>query len=85
MSAHATLPITRRFADVRRTDRCVPVGRTGNLGRLRTFREGHRAVGPQPRFLGEGAEVARDGQARPSRLGTEVFGGERFRGTEYVC
>ena len=40
-------------------------GRRENSGRLYPFREGHRAVGTELRSLKEGAEGARDGQARP--------------------
>jgi len=62
MSAHATLPIERRFADVRRTGRGVQTaGRRENPERLHPLRERHCAAGTELRFLEEGAEDARDG------------------------
>lgn len=67
MSAHATFPIGRRFADVRSTPRRVPVlGRRGNSGRLHPFGEGYSAVGTELGSREEGAEGARDEYSRPS-------------------
>ena len=59
MSAHATLPIERHFADVRRTGRRVPVAGGRNPGWLHSFREVHNAVGTELRTLVRGAEGAR--------------------------
>ncbi len=54
MSADATLPIERRFADVRRTGRGVQTaGRRGDPEYLQPFQERHRAMGTELRSLKE--------------------------------
>ena len=63
MSAHATLPIERRSADVRRTDRRVPAGRTGNPGRLHSDASlrcrAHRMLPPKPSIVTPAASRSR--------------------------
>ena len=60
MSSDATLPIGKRFADVRSTPHRVPaLGRRGILDGSTLLEKG-TAVGTELRSLEEGAEGARD-------------------------